>query len=201
MLRNVKNRGGYLVNSKFFKSWDAVKNYFKTDEFKDVEFVVQKCLHNHPVIDRIYPLSINTIRLVTIKNTATNNVEPFGAILRIGAHGNVVDNTTMGGLAIKISQDGTLATEAFYKPGFGTKTRVHPDTNVAFDKIKIPYYDECVKICCKFHKILAIHSIGWDVAITPDGPVIIEGNDNWEITSLQAIWGPLRREFVIAITP
>lgn len=184
-----------MVNNIFMPSWKDVTDYLKSKEFKNVEFVVQKSLRNHPVIDKIYPTSINTIRLVTIKNSTTNKVEPFGAILRIGAHGNVVDNTSMGGLAVKISWDGTLATEAFYKPGFGTKTKVHPDTNVAFDKIKIPFFDDCIKNCCEFHHKLAINSIGWDVAITPDGPVIIEGNDNWEITSLQALNGPLRRRF------
>ena len=29
-----------------------------------------------------------------------------------------------------------------------------------------------------------IRSIGWDSAITPEGPVFIEGNDNWEIQSI-----------------
>ena len=38
-------------------------------------------------------------------------------------------------------------------------------------------------MCESFHqKISYIWSIGWDVAITPDGPLFIEGNDNWEIT-------------------
>lgn len=195
---NIKyqNGGGYLINNTFAPSWRHVKDYLSSDEFKNVEFVVQKCLKNHPVIDRIYPQSINTIRLVTIKNPKTNKVEPFAAILRIGAHGHSVDNWAMGGLAIKINNDGTLAPEAYYKPGYGTKTKTHPDTDILFENIKVPHFDECIHLCCKYHEKLAIHSIGWDVAITIEGPVIIEGNDNWEISLMQVPCGPLQSAFI-----
>ena len=30
----------------------------------------------------------------------------------------------------------------------------------------------------QFYKL---ESIGWDIVITPNGPVILEGNDDWEI--------------------
>lgn len=45
------------------------------------------------------------------------------------------------------------------------------------------------------HKSLyGIHSIGWDVAITDQGPVLIEGNDNWEISIIQIDRG-LKKEW------
>ncbi|MCK8622032.1 hypothetical protein [Prevotella sp. E13-27] len=37
--------------------------------------------------------------------------------------------------------------------------------------------------------ILKPKSIGWDIAITPQGPMVIEGNDRWEITLIQAVHG------------
>ena len=30
-----------------------------------------------------------------------------------------------------------------------------------------------------------VHSIGWDVCLTTDGPLIIEGNDNWDTIDAQ----------------
>ena len=33
------------------------------------------------------------------------------------------------------------------------------------------------------------HSIGWDIAITKDGPMFIEGNDRWEVSMIQAVHG------------
>ena len=40
-----------------------------------------------------------------------------------------------------------------------------------------------------------IHSIGWDIAFTENGPIFIEGNDNWEITGIQATNGGMKELF------
>ena len=40
-----------------------------------------------------------------------------------------------------------------------------------------------------------IHSIGWDVAISPDGPIIIEGND-WEGRIPMVLEPDFRRRFL-----
>lgn len=60
----------------------------------------------------------------------------------------------------------------------------------------MPYWKESLELANCFHEKLSdIHSIGWDIAITKDGPVFIEGNDNWEISLMQACNGGLKREF------
>ena len=53
----------------------------------------------------------------------------------------------------------------------------HPKSNIKIDGFKIPYFDEVKemvkKAALESDKILVV---GWDVAITPSGPLIIEGN-------------------------
>ena len=45
-----------------------------------------------------------------------------------------------------------------------------------------------------YHSILKdIHSIGWDIAIGKNGPIFIEGNDNWEINGPQICHGGLKK--------
>jgi hypothetical protein len=52
---------------------------------------------------------------------------------------------------------------------------------VKFEGYAIPYFREAVEMVMRMHEALpGIHSIGCDVAISPDGPIIIEGNDDWE---------------------
>ncbi len=46
------------------------------------------------------------------------------------------------------------------------------------------------------HSMLSpMYSVGWDIAIGEEGPVFIEGNDNWEINGPQACNGGMRKEF------
>ena len=46
-----------------------------------------------------------------------------------------------------------------------------------------------------FHSLLDLHSIGWDIAIGENGPIFIEGNDNWEINGPQSCNRGLAKEF------
>jgi hypothetical protein len=55
----------------------------------------------------------------------------------------------------------------------------HPDSGEAFHGIKLPFRQETFSLL----KGIAIlfpgcEIIGWDIALTPDGPVIVEGNWN-----------------------
>lgn len=68
-----------------------------------------------------------------------------------------------------------------YKPGYGGIVREHPQTHVRFSGFEIPYFHDAVKFATRLHSYLyGVHSIGWDIAITEAGPVIIEGNDDWD---------------------
>lgn len=158
-------------------------------------YLVQSRLVQHPEMDVIYPKSINTIRIVTIRNEHTGEIELFHALLRIGAGGNVVDNWSQGGVCVGIDPDGRLVEEGYYKPPFGLRTTVHPDTGVVFREFRVPCYEQAVAMCRRFHsKLDVLSSIGWDVAITPNGPCLIEANDNWAI-SLHQVYGGLKDRY------
>ncbi len=48
--------------------------------------------------------------------------------------------------------------------------------------------DEAVRVACRFHEDLRyIHTIGWDIAFTPGGPCLVEGNDNWGLPLVAAL--------------
>ena len=159
------------------------------------QHIVQSRLLQHPELNRLYPKSINTIRLVTIRNRRTGAIEYFHSLLRIGANGNVVDNWSQGGVCVGIDENGVLFEEGYYKPPFGLRTTTHPDTGIPFAGFRIPHYREAIEMCKSFHKrIDFIPAIGWDIAITPKGPCLIEANDNWAI-SLHQVYGGLKERF------
>ena len=60
------------------------------------------------------------------------------------------------------------------------------DSGIVFSEFTIPFLSEACEQAKYFHSMLpGLQSIGWDIAIGNDGPVFIEGNDNWEINGQQ----------------
>ena len=160
-------------------------------------YVFQGRIEQHERLKKIFNNSINTIRLVTVINRKNNNVEVLPPLLRAGIAGNIVDNWALGGVAIGIDiGTKSLLEFGYYKPSFGTKTTIHPDSEIGFSGYNIPFLQEAINMSVKFHEHLnQIHSIGWDIAITKDGPCFIEGNDNWEISLVQVCSKGLKEEF------
>lgn len=165
---------------------------------KKKRYLVQEAIPNqHTALSALHSRAINTVRLCTVYNKQTDKIEVFSCVLRVGTGVNNVDNWAAGGLSIGIDTDKCSMREyGFYKPGFGTKTTEHPDSHIVFKDYRIPYLTEAVNQAKEFHhRLYGIHSIGWDIAITENGPCFIEGNDNWEISLMQISNHGLKKEF------
>lgn len=174
----------------------SIADYVNSLNINTRYIIQEKISQQHAALSAIYPTSINTIRLVTVIDPMTNIPCVLSAVLRVGCGISEVDNWAVGGLCIGIQESGELEKYAFYKPGFGTKISTHPNSGIIFEGYKIPYFNEAISEAIRFHKILGgIHSIGWDIAITENGPSFIEGNDNWEISMLQMTTHGMQKEF------
>lgn len=133
--------------------------------------LVEDVAKQHEVINNIYPHSVNTLRIVTL------NKKVVQAFLRIGNHGNVVDNFNAGGMVTTIDiETGEIKFPAIDKSGNVFDT--HPMTNVKIVGTKIPMWEE-VKNCCieACDVVPEIGYVGWDVCLGPDKAFLIEGND------------------------
>lgn len=156
------------------------------------EYIVQDKVEQHEALNAINPSCVNTIRFVTIVDKQ-GKAQVFSHFLRVGTGNTVKDNRATGGYAVNILKDGTLSGRAI---GHRDSIMVHPNTGLVFDGYKLPYWDEVVElVCCAHEQLPEIKSIGWDVAITPQGPVLIEGNDNWEIGGPQDMEGGLKKRW------
>lgn len=171
----------------------------KWEEIRKHNCIFQRAIRQSPAMAEINPGSINTLRIVSINKNG--RVYILTSLLRIGTNktGNV-DNLAKGGLAVGIDEKGVLKQYGYYKPGYGTKTDVHPDSGVRFTSFFIPKWNEAIDAVMKAHRVFhGLRSIGWDVAITEDGPCFIEGNDNWEISLHQVADKGLKREWCEAM--
>jgi hypothetical protein len=141
--------------------------------------VLQQTVVQHPILAQLHPHSVNTLRLVTVRD-ATGTARLFSRpMLRVGLGGRVVDNAGSGGIQVFMDAD----TGRLRAPGLmqrGGAVSVHPDSGIALDGFEVPHFARAVELAERLHdEVPGLHSIGWDLAIAQDGPVFIEGNDNW----------------------
>ena len=156
-------------------------------------YIVQERIVQHPRMNRLCSTSLNTIRLQTLI-TENEEIIAFSAGVRMGREGSIVDNWAKGGVFVGIDMNtGRLHKTGYIKPPFGKTVIQHPDNGLTFEGFEIPFFKDAVAMAKDLHsKLYRIHSIGWDIAITENGPMFIEGNSLWEISLLQASSGGLK---------
>lgn len=161
------------------------------------QFIIQEKISQEKELNKMYAGAINTIRILTANNGG--KVRIVSAIMRIGANGSSTDNWASGGVIVKVNmENGKLEKYGYFKNVSKGKVTAHPDSGIPFEGFQIPFYKESCELVLDLHRYFyGIHSIGWDVAITPDGPTILEGNDNWDIAMQQKFY---KKEIIEMLT-
>lgn len=138
------------------------------------EFVTQ-----HSDLMRLSPSGLNTIRIITQldKNKVVNIL---GCRLRITINSSV-DNLAAGNIAAPIDEvTGVVAGPGVYSDITKGEEYVHPVTGVPVVGFQVPYWNETITMIKNAALVNTNNrSIGWDVAITQNGPELIEGNHDW----------------------
>jgi hypothetical protein len=159
-------------------------------------FLFQERIRQHPLMSELNASSVNTMRLISFCSEGRATV--LYGVLRIGVQPGTVDNWAAGGLIVSIDLDrGELRGGGFFRPGAGGRTDVHPDSGARFDGFKIPHFAAAMAMVKRLHEYLPhLYSIGWDVAISTDGPVIVEGNDDWDAGCLMVLEQGFKQRFL-----
>lgn len=144
------------------------------EHLKDGGFVLEECVVQHKKLMELHPCSVNTCRVITLTQNGTTNV--VAAYLRIG-NGKYVDNFNSGGMVVPIEEDrGEIIYPALDKSG--KLYDAHPLTGVSIKGFVIPMWDEVVFLVKKAGAVVPqVGLVGWDVCVTDNGPLLIEGND------------------------
>lgn len=137
------------------------------------QFLVEDCIIQHKKMSELYPKAVNTLRIVTINKN--NNVNIMFRSIRMGNSGNIVDNFNHGGLFTTIDKDGIIRKPAVDKKGnMHTK---HPYSNANIINFEIPLFKEAIEYVKNLaSSIPEVDYVGWDIAITEKGPVVVEAN-------------------------
>ncbi len=163
-------------------------------------YILQRTVKQSEEMNCLNPFAVNTLRIVTAKGKDGIPCV-LSALLRVGTSETApVDNWAKGGIAVGINENGFLRDYGYKKPHYaemgGGRVSVHPDSKIVFSEFQIPMYQQAKEMAIEAHKAFYnIQTIGWDIAITEAGPVFVEGNDNWEISLMQACNKALRKEW------
>ena len=121
----------------------------------------------------LHPESVNTLRIHTI--CYNEEVEVFHPYLRIGRGKNCVDNAGSGGLFT--SCDPKTGEVLSVVDEFGHSFTEHPDNGISLVGFTIPCWEEAFEMARLLARQLpGLHYAGWDLALTKDGWVLVEGN-------------------------
>ena len=144
------------------------------------QMLVQLAISNSKEIQSYGSRAVSTVRLVTLLSH-NGDIMPVQAGMRFGGTADgIVDNYSAGGIYF-VADHHTgelltgLATTAAQKPEFKTTP---PLSNKVVTGTIIPRWKEVVDLAKTAHRAMTRHTIcGWDIAVTEDGPVIVECND------------------------
>ncbi len=143
-------------------------------------FMLQELLSNHPDIAPLAGSAVSTCRIVTMLDER-GEPEPIIAIVRMaGASESVVDNSHAGGMAAPVDLASGRLGEAAFLGHEATLERfaVRPDSGARIEGAVVPRWDEVVALALRAHRAFDAYAlVGWDIAVTPGGPVLVEGND------------------------
>jgi len=155
-------------------------------------WVVQPLIRAHGEFDQITSSNaLCTIRAVT--RLVDGITQVLYAVLRIPVGDNITDNFSHG-------TSGNIIAPIDLKTGKlgicrGSVSRVwpnivevemHPDTGNPILGFKVPLWDDVLSLLDHAQRSFqALKTLGWDIAVTDKGPIIVEANSTYDVDIIQ----------------
>lgn len=148
--------------------------------------IIEERIQQSAKMASLHPNSVNTVRILT-KLNADGTAEVIDSFLKIGRDGKCVDNGGQGGLLAGIDLESGIVTS----PGISEKLEefiCHPNTGCQIIGFSIPQWEEVKALSMELACVVPEQRVvGWDLAHTEDGWVLVEGNSKsmfigWQIT-------------------
>lgn len=158
------------------------------------QIVLEEPIIQSEGLGRMHPSSVNMIRLTTIVNEH-GGVDLVDAWYRVGMHGNDIAAASEGEIYTGVNiETGVVDTNGFTE--FGDVFKNHPDTGIQFIGYEIPNWSEAIQFAKDVAlRVPSVRYVGWDLALTDERWVIIEGNENGEFLG-QLIYNKPYKEYI-----
>jgi hypothetical protein len=154
--------------------------------FRPQNCIVQPVLEDHAALKAFGTSALSNVRIVTAKGLTIRST-PVAAAISLA----VEEESLTGHEGIHCGID--IETGAIVR----TLDPEGDDRRLSRSLIgfALPDWSECISLVRKAHDdaFPAFTTLGWDVALTPRGPILLETNVNWGMLGHQRLTGPLGR--------
>ena len=176
MIKPINGSGGKGIQKVFCKNLSDEDICQLYDQYSGRDFLVEECIVQTGILHELNPSSVNTVRISTLNDGKT--VVPFGAFVRVGKAGTVVDNLHSGGISWPVNHHTGVVSEIGFD-GVGHEYQTHPDSGICVGGLQIPMWEEALQMVCNAAQLVPqLGYVSWDVVISEDRVLLIEANAN-----------------------
>lgn len=144
--------------------------------------LVQPWIKNHAAIADLSPGGLCTVRIITGR-WPNGQVDVVVATFKMPLE-NQLTSTYGLDSAIDLAT-GRLGRGYRYQPT-NTGYDVHPSTGAQVTARVLPDWEHTLALVTQAHRVFTgCVLIGWDVALSEDGPLLLEGNTGWDVPTVQ----------------
>jgi len=189
----IKPAKGYWGNDIKIVNSD---NYIETLKKSKESSIAEEYIYQHHLINEIFSGCVNTLRIITYNKNGDFIL--IKGTLKVGQNPNLnVDNVSKGGIGINLNLKTGVLGNGYTSYNYGlNEYKSHPISKYHFFGETIPYLEEVKDLAISAHRCFPmVKIVGWDIAITETGPIIVEGNIYPNITGMQ-IHEPLRKKLL-----
>lgn len=146
-------------------------------------WIFQERLYNISEIATLHPHSLNTFRVMTYIKGKQPLV--LYCMLKFGNNNAQTDNAHTNGIYVKVNIKTGITENLAFNENLEEFNK-HPLSNYNIDNITIPNFKYVLEIAKKAAMLFSnLTFVGWDIALTNSGPVVIEGNSSPGLTIIQ----------------
>ncbi len=142
-------------------------------QWAEADCIVQPCLENHPSLAPLSDGSLVVFRVIT-------GIDAAGCVATVDALAQLPCGGAGGHIFAAIGPSAELLT-----PRLRGRHSIaqHPDTGAALTGVPVPFWHDAIDMVVRAHAGVPEFShfifLGWDVAITGEGPLLVEANHGW----------------------
>jgi hypothetical protein len=149
--------------------------------------IVQPFIDNHPDVACLSNGALASLRIVTGMNPG-GKAEYVASLLALPHSARA---TSVGGIVCSIApESGRIRRAAVVG---GEPLERHPDTGARIIDVSLPFWRESIALVLRAHAaaFARFPFLGWDIALTANGPLLLETNSGWGALFHQMLDGPL----------